>query len=261
MYVNDTSYPMDVPPEVKNGSTWVPVRFLAKAIDADIKWVPSAQSVMITTAQGDHHITDQWNSYSVYDEPTGITLYTENTVYPVLDNDQNDVAITKINETVKKAVDNIVQTNEKSLIENAREMLGTEGFHTTSLNMEMTIPYDKNDRLSVFYTISTDFGGAHPSSYVEAYNFNTKDGSELKLSDVLGCTEQEALQKVREAFIADISTKPDTYFEDAKTTAAGLTEDDFVWTLTDNGIAIYVQRYTLAPYASGFPSITIPFKS
>jgi hypothetical protein len=257
--INGEDQTIDVPSLAESNRTLVPIRAIAQAMDADVQWDQAKQMVVITSKQGDHHIQDQWHTYTVVDEPTKKTLYTEHTVYPILSNDKNDSAIANINSVCKKAVDDIIDTNEKELIDAARDFLKDGTDLQTALDMEMTIPYDQKDRLSVRYNVSLDLGGAHPSHELQTYNFDAKTGKLLTLQDVLGGTEAEALQAVRDAYAKDIAANPDNYFEEAATTVKTMSTGDFVWSLSDKGVVVEAQSYALAPYAAGNPSVTIAY--
>lgn len=259
MYVNGESYTLEVPSTAENGRTLVPLRAVSEAMNADVQWVQKDQSVVITGNHGDHVIHDLWQSYTVKDQPSGKTLYTEHTVYPVLKNADNQSAIANINAVCKKAVDDVIDTNEQELIEAAQDMLDEGINYPTALDMELTVPYDQKDLLSVRYVISMNLGGAHPSSYLETYNFDTKTGKVLTLGDVLGCTQEQALQNVRHAFAKAIQAEPDAFFEEAPETAKTLTFNDFTWHLTDKGIVAEAQLYVLTPYAAGYPSVTLSY--
>lgn len=257
MSVNGTAYALDVPSVAENGRTLVPLRAIAQAMDADVQWNQEKQMVVITSKQGDHQIQDHWDTFTKTDPETGKLLYTENTVYPVLAHSDDSSAIAQINAACKKAVDDAVQANREQLVESAEELQSAGADLSTSMNTEMTIPYDRGGRMAVRYGFSLDMGGAHPMPCLVALNFDTNTGKELTLSDVLGVTQEEVLQDVRDAYVKDIAAHPDAYFEDAAKTAADMSEDDFVWYLTDQGVTVEADIYLLAPYAAGFPVVTL----
>lgn len=49
VYVNGARMIIDVPAELKNGRTMVPLRFISEAFGADVKWLDTEREVIITT--------------------------------------------------------------------------------------------------------------------------------------------------------------------------------------------------------------------
>lgn len=46
-YINDTEYVLDVPPQIVNERTLVPVRFVAESLECDVNWLPESSTVII----------------------------------------------------------------------------------------------------------------------------------------------------------------------------------------------------------------------
>lgn len=53
LIVNGTMIKPDVPPEIKNGRTMVPIRWVAEAFGADVRWNSKQQTVTIDTPEPD----------------------------------------------------------------------------------------------------------------------------------------------------------------------------------------------------------------
>jgi hypothetical protein len=47
-FINGRSYILDAPPIIKNGRTFVPVRFIAESFGATVEWVKETETVIIT---------------------------------------------------------------------------------------------------------------------------------------------------------------------------------------------------------------------
>jgi hypothetical protein len=45
--VNGTTHKLLVPPEIKNGRTFVPLRFISEAFGAEVNWIASEQKIII----------------------------------------------------------------------------------------------------------------------------------------------------------------------------------------------------------------------
>lgn len=52
-YVNGSAKTLDVPAKIINGRTYVPVRFVAEALEYDVGWNQDMQTVMITIPEGE----------------------------------------------------------------------------------------------------------------------------------------------------------------------------------------------------------------
>lgn len=46
-WINDQSYTLDVPPEITNDRTFVPLRFIGEALDCDISWIESSRTILV----------------------------------------------------------------------------------------------------------------------------------------------------------------------------------------------------------------------
>lgn len=53
LFVNGQEIKPDVPPQIINGRTMVPIRWVAEALDADVQWSEESRSVLINTPQLD----------------------------------------------------------------------------------------------------------------------------------------------------------------------------------------------------------------
>jgi len=51
-HVSGRAVALDVPPQIIEGTTFVPLRFVAEATGAEVKWQPDTQTVVITTGAG-----------------------------------------------------------------------------------------------------------------------------------------------------------------------------------------------------------------
>ncbi len=113
---------------------------------------------------------------------------------------------------------------------------------------------------SVTSTQYVYLGGAHGSSYVTGYNFDSQTGELLELEDVV--TDEESFITYAQDFILDYLV--DVYGED------GLVEDyeelvtaameDPNWIFTDYGMTFIFGESELSAYAAGTIEVRIPYE-
>lgn len=77
IYVNGKKLTPSTPAQIINGHTMVPLRFVAEALDADVKWNPVNNSVLITTTPPE---TPEkcWSLIKLNGEPTTWPYWYEN---------------------------------------------------------------------------------------------------------------------------------------------------------------------------------------
>ena len=71
--------------------------------------------------------------------------------------------------------------------------------------------------------------------------------------------EKAVTNEVISIFSDDIDKNPNKYFEDAKKTLAEIAKDVNFY-MDEEGVNLYFQLYDLAPYAAGYPQLTVPFE-
>ncbi|MBR1692263.1 MAG: DUF3298 domain-containing protein [Lachnospiraceae bacterium] len=104
-------------------------------------------------------------------------------------------------------------------------------------------------------------GGAHDSSLSSAYNFDTKTGEKLKLSDLFE-DEQTAMNEIRE-YILSLCSNPYysvRLFEDYEENIDDVLKDDN-WFFDEDGLHFISNTYVLGPYAAGEFDFVIPYEN
>lgn len=100
-------------------------------------------------------------------------------------------------------------------------------------------------------------GGAHGNHWTSGYNYNTQTGEELKLTDVLTdpdsfpATLSEAFQKQQPDAVEYVIV--DNMEQVFREEMDGTSEDGSLlqWSLTENGLDVYIGPYELTAYAAG----------
>ncbi|GEM_PF-6499690 len=123
---------------------------------------------------------------------------------------------------------------------------------------------------SNFFSARTDtfvnYGGAHPGALIGAYNYDTKTGRQLLLSDII-CDSDKLIAFIKEDLLKnhqkeeffDLEKDLAKYKCDAAESKADDTERSFTWLLKYDGIQIIFNQYDIAPYAAGMQFVDIKF--
>ena len=102
------------------------------------------------------------------------------------------------------------------------------------------------------------YRAAHGYGESDCVTYARQTGEELLLADIVDYTEEEWKDIVRTAFMEE-----EYYYVDSDGTIWDTIEErlgfDMKFALTGEGIWIYFDRYEVAGYAAGEPSVTIPY--
>ncbi|MBS6955978.1 MAG: DUF3298 and DUF4163 domain-containing protein [Enterocloster asparagiformis] len=105
-------------------------------------------------------------------------------------------------------------------------------------------------------------GGAHGSTLRTSQTWDFSTGKRLQLSDFYphNPSWREDIQSQIQAGIARrLEKEPSTYFDDyAALVRTAFNPDSFY--LTPEGLVIYYQQYDIAPYSTGIPQFSLPFR-
>ncbi len=126
------------------------------------------------------------------------------------------------------------------------------------LSCEANISYiDKNYLCLEMNCYEFWYMAAHGYGESDCVTYARQTGEELQLADIVDYTEEEWKDVVRSAFMED------AYYVDSDGTIWDTIEErlgfDMKFALTGEGILIYFDRYEVAGYAAGDPSVTIPY--
>lgn len=123
------------------------------------------------------------------------------------------------------------------------------------------ISYFDNRYIS-FYQSEEDYGYgmAHGILYRIGYTFDLQTGERLVLEDVIANSEEELKDIVTKYFGEMILADSGYYWDDALDTVRERTDLESSFYLSEGGIRFYFGPYALAPFAAGFPEVTIPYE-
>lgn len=124
-----------------------------------------------------------------------------------------------------------------------------------------TITYNKNCAVSLYFDSFMSFGGAHGITTRTSDTWDVQTGALMQLCELFEYNVDE-VSLIREALkneiMEDLNTKGPVYYENYM---ANIT-DNFKannFFLLPEGIVIYFQEYTIAPYPAGIPEFLIPY--
>lgn len=185
--------------------------------------------------------------------------------HPVIKNEKDLESLKKINdyyiEFAEKYISGI-EAEEKEFAEEDFESAKEDnrGFIPHEYASDIELEY--NGKVLSFLNLQyINTGGAHPNSIQDSQTFDTATGEKLKLEDVMGVGEDEAKSVVLKKVLEEIKKTEgsddffyyDNYESDIK---ENFVPDDYF--ITDEGICIFYQTYSIAPYVAGFPTFIIP---
>ena len=185
----------------------------------------------------------------------GTELISISAKYPVLSKNEKSKFITTLNKTfadvkndfiasVKEMTDDIEEFYE----EMDEEYKETEMFPYENI-MTYEITRNSDGIFSITFNESFYTGGVHPFGSCLSYTYDTKTEKELTLCEILGKTQKETDEFVIENFYNEYEEE-DLWDleEEAPYVSFYMTEDELI---------LYFQQYQIAPYAMGYPAVSI----
>ena len=259
IYASGEAKTIDVAPKIVNDRTLVPVRVASESFGAEVVWDEAENTVNITSKQGFYKITRSKMDYTSSADD-GTTLFTATCYYPVIENAENDEFITAVNAFTDGLKTEFYDTaNEEYLSLKANPDENGREFLPYTFEFDYDIDLNTENYLSMTAILYYDLHGAHPTTSMTSVNYDMKGKKELALSDIWNMDETAATNEVIAIFNEDIDKNPDMYFADAKETVEKIAKDVEFY-LDEEGVNLYFQLYDIAPYAAGYPQITVPFE-
>ena len=106
-------------------------------------------------------------------------------------------------------------------------------------------------------------GGIHPSYAMLAETFDVQNGGRMSVFTLFSSMDEQAVldlirEKVLDIAQRKLDAQPDLYFENYETLLMD-SFDPLCFALTDSGLTLYWQTYTIGPYVSGVQRFDIPY--
>jgi len=184
--------------------------------------------------------------------------------YPQISGQEN------YNNIVKNLVDSKLTEFKQLSMENdaAVKEIDPKTYAEYPRSYYFSIGYDKgqadNDLISTVFTISSFTGGAHPSTYSVAINYDFKNQKEISLADIYS-KQENYLQTISDYCIADLTKQivanaGEEYTDkDWINTGAGPATENFsIFLINKDNITFYFPQYQVAAYAYGDFKVVMP---
>ncbi len=157
--------------------------------------------------------------------------------------EQNTKEWTRIHESLENSRESISEYTEEDM-EYIKSMM--------PWYQEQEVVVVRSDDLVFSYWLDegTWEGGAHPNSYRAGYNFDSATGKLLELSDVV--TDYDGFYELVINKLKD-TQDTDYFYDEWEDTVHNMFYGDYSleWTVSDEGINLYFNSYSLMPYAGG----------
>lgn len=170
-----------------------------------------------------------------------------------------------------EAMNRVMDERGKELLEYGKEMasymdeswIHSDDFHIATLTYEIVDINYMDERYVCIEADGYEYsGGAHGMPSREYFVFDRETGKQLKLRDMVDNSAEELQGIVGRAF-RELAEKTNFAFEapeDLEHTIADDVSFDSEFYVTSEGIVFYYEPYEIAPYAEGFPEVTVPFE-
>lgn len=225
--------------------------------------------------------SDKKTAFSVHEEPITFTGDVDLVAKQIKENNKklnyeiaaqypqltggNNPNLEKFNQAARAAVTRKVAGFKKDMAPEAGENT-EETRPEDSMGSDLTISYTvvlaQDDLVSVDFEVSSYFqGAAHPNSYSETFNYDLKNGKQLKLADLFK-PGAKYLQAIANYCIADLkkqATEKGLMAEEIEKGAAAKADNYQSWTITRRGLGIYFDPYQVGPYAAGPQFVLVPY--
>ncbi len=177
--------------------------------------------------------------------------------YPVIENENNNPIITKINSLLEEEFKQSVSWYEEAA--NDTFQMEEEFQFTYSFETDFSVPYNSKNFISIVLNHYQYTGGAHGNYYAVGYNFNLTDGQLISLKDLIKDDSFDLLSLECEEVILN-EYKANSLFD------AGLFENeinilpDQDFYITPDALVLQFDPYEIAPYSMGEITAEIPFE-
>src|SRR6185503_6161473 len=190
-------------------------------------------------------------------------MYEIDAQYPQLTGGNNP-NFEKFNQLARVFVVKSVAQFKKDMAPQEGEEPRLEGSMGSDLGIGYTIALASDNLISVQFDIGSYYqGAAHPNSHTETFNYDLKNGKQLKLADLFN-PGAKYLQALSAYCIADLKkqSKEKELLEDQIKEGAGPTAKNYEsWTITPRGLGINFDSYQVAPYAAGPQFVMVPYST
>lgn len=255
LYLNNKKIKLDVPAQIVNGRTMVPLRAVSEALNATVAWDADTETITVQSAgQGDYGY--QTERYTKNENNISVDMaYPQFTI-----TGNNQAVLTDLNSQLAAAARSRATTIAQDfgkLLEEA----GPASF-TCTAQERYAVPYNKKDYVSILFQTMQDTHGAHPMTVRNSAIYDMTTGKTLALTNILKGDQQTIDSLILAGFTAQIKAQPEAFYPGAESyLSKAVADHSYSYYLDENGLTFYFQLYEIAPYAAGFSEYTLPFSS
>ena len=246
-------YTMDVPAQIMQDRTMVPIRAVAVAFDANVAWDGINYVIDITTG-GSAAASGNYSKQIHADD--GTLLATVSLTYSPLTS--NSTAANKINKSVYD------QISKKASVVTIQMETAAKAAYTK--NPASFQPYyymgtyqakgEGSDFASVVLEERTFMGGTETKT-LSADTYNMKNGNDAVLTDIVTDSKKELENLMEKGFSALIDQNPDAFYSDAKD-RLDKNLDEVGFYLDKNAVVFYLNSGIIAPESAGVIAFSVP---
>lgn len=188
---------------------------------------------------------------------TAMEIYIETMVF-----DGDSDAVKAMNRTMEERRDVLLAYCDEMASYLDESLVGRDDFHLATLTYEIVAINYLDENLVCVEADGYEYsGGAHGMPSRDYFIFNRKTGEQVKLNDLVGNSVEELQSIVSRAF-RELAEKTNFAFESPEDLEHTIADDisfDSDFYITPEGVVFYYSPYAIAPYAEGFPEVTIPY--
>lgn len=242
-------YTMDVPAQIMNDRTMVPIRAVAVAFGAEVAW-DGVNYVIDITSSGSAQ-TAGGNYRQEIKANDGTTVMTIELTYTPLT--QNSSVANTINETIYTQLQAggsgaVMQYAEAAKAAYASAQKNGDYFSPWYYRQTNTVSTEDNRYASILQETMFFAGTVEQTLTASTYSMIT--GKELGLTDIVPDDPSDLEEAVRQGFLALIRQKPDAFYSDAES-RLNKNIDDCGFYLTEKGITFFLNPGILASRDAG----------
>ena len=244
-------YTMDVPAQIMQDRTMVPIRAVAVAFDANVAWDGINYVIDITTDG-----TTSGNYSKQIHADDGTLLATVSLTYSPLTS--NSTAADKINKNVYDQMSQkaSVMTVQMETAATAAYTKNPASFHPYYYLGTYQAKGEGSDFASVVLEERTFMGGMETKT-LSADTYNMKNSSDAALTDIVTDSKKELETLMEKGFSALIDQNPDAFYSDAKDRLSK-NLDEVGFYLDNNAVVFYLNSGIIAPESAGVIAFSVP---
>lgn len=258
-------YTMDVPAQILNDRTLVPLRAVAESLGAEVGWDGVNYVIDISSAgntpqlpSGNEQNTPQKGGYAkTVKAPDGTVVLNVDLRCDEVNTGAGATAINgaMANETFGQGQAFLQAYSEKALQEYAKN---PQNFRAYYYMGSYALTRDTNGYASFLASVSSYDGKEEGVTYF-SHTYDLSSGKECALSDLVSDSRADLEYLWKMSFTALIQTDPDAFYRDAESKLEkNLDKVDFY--LTEKGIAFYLSPGIIAPPETGAVSFEITYQ-